>query len=78
MVIRSKLIVVISWNDTFQIKKALRFVAEAMTLGRKHNKINQTRLLQKKRNCKKHGTIQKKNNNDTVDGWCFSVTDGNS
>lgn len=48
MVIRSKLIVVISWNDTFQIKKALRFVAEAMTLGGKHNKINQTRLLQKK------------------------------
>lgn len=61
MVIRSKLIVVISWNDTFQIKKSLRFVAEAMTLGGKRNKINQTRPLQKKkRNCKKHGTIQKK------------------
>lgn len=72
MVIRSKLIVVISWNDTFQIKKALRFVAEAMTLGGKH------KFYKKKRNCKKHGTIQKKNDNDTVDGWCFSVTDGNS
>lgn len=61
MVIRSKLIVVISWNDTFQIKKSLRFVAEAMTLGGKRNKINQTRPLQKKRGIvKKHGTIQKK------------------
>lgn len=48
MVIRSKLIVVISWNDMFQIKKSLRFVAEAMTLGGKRNKINQTRPLQKK------------------------------
>lgn len=48
MVIRSKLIVVISWNDTFQIKKSLRFVAEAITLGGKRNKINQTRPLQKK------------------------------
>lgn len=52
MVIRSKF-VVISWNDTFQMKKALRFVAKTMTLGGNYNKINQTRPLQKKRNCKK-------------------------
>lgn len=77
MVIRSKF-VVISWNDTFQMKKALRFVAKTMTLGGNHNKINQTRPLQKRGIVKKHGTIQKKNDNDTVDGWCFSVTDGNS
>lgn len=60
MVIRSKLIVVISWNDTFQIKKSLRFVAEAMTLGGKHNKINQTRLLQKKRGIVKNMVRYKK------------------
>lgn len=56
MVIRSKLIVVISWNDTFQI----RFVAEAMTLGGKRNKINQTRPLQKKRGIVKNMVRYKK------------------
>lgn len=60
MVIRSKLIVVISWNDTFQIKKSLRFVAEAMTLGGKRNKINQTRPLQKKRGIVKYTVRYKK------------------
>lgn len=78
MVIRSKLIVVISWNDTFQIKKSLRFVAEAMTLGGKRNKINQTRPLQKKRGIVKNMVRYKKKMIMILLMDGFSVTDGNS